>query len=495
MARKNDILSIYTKEVEQIKADGLFKGEAPFVSPQGAKVVMEDGRELLNMCANNYLGLGDNQRLIDAAKKTYDEKGYGVASVRFICGTQDIHKKLEKKISGFLGTDDTILYSSCFDANGGLFETILTAEDAVISDELNHASIIDGVRLCKAKRYRYKNNNMEDLEAQLQALVQAEQAAAYYGMTLSDITITPGLVDILYLGVKLGIYPPLIFLGIGTMTDFEPLIARPSSLLLGAAAQLGIFFTFVGAKILGFTNQEAASIGIIGGADGPTAIYVTTKLAPHLLGSIAVAAYCYMALVPVIQPPIMKALTTEKERQIVMTAPRRVSKTEKILFPIIVTIIVALTLPDAAILVGCLMMGNLMKESGVVERITKTAGNELMNIITIFLGFSVGCTTNAATFLNIQTVEIIVLGIVAFGVGTAGGVLLGKVMCVVTHGKINPLIGSAGVSAVPMAARVSQKVGQEYNPRNYLLMHAMGPNVAGVIGSAVAAGILINMFG
>ena len=304
-----------------------------------------------------------------------------------------------------------------------------------------------------------------------------------------------GMVDYIYLGVKLGIYPPLIFLGIGTMTDFEPLIARPSSLLLGAAAQLGIFFTFVGAKILGFTNQEAGAIGIIGGADGPTAIYVTTKLAPHLLGSIAVAAYCYMALVPVIQPPIMKALTTEKERQIVMTAPRRVSKTEKILFPIIVTIIVALTLPDAAILVGCLMMGNLMKESGVVERITKTAGNELMNIITIFLGFSVGCTTNAATFLNIQTVEIIVLGIVAFGVGTAGGVILGKVMCVVTHGKINPLIGSAGVSAVPMAARVSQKVGQEYNPRNYLLMHAMGPNVAGVIGSAVAAGILINMFG
>ena len=304
-----------------------------------------------------------------------------------------------------------------------------------------------------------------------------------------------GMVDYIYLGVKLGIYPPLIFLCIGTMTDFEPLIARPSSLLLGAAAQLGIFFTFVGAKILGFTNQEAGAIGIIGGADGPTAIYVTTKLAPHLLGSIAVAAYCYMALVPVIQPPIMKVLTTEKERQIVMTAPRRVSKTEKILFPIIVTIIVALTLPDAAILVGCLMMGNLMKESGVVERITKTAGNELMNIITIFLGFSVGCTTNAATFLNIQTVEIIVLGIIAFGVGTAGGVLLGKVMCVVTHGKINPLIGSAGVSAVPMAARVSQKVGQEYNPRNYLLMHAMGPNVAGVIGSAVAAGILINMFG
>ena len=304
-----------------------------------------------------------------------------------------------------------------------------------------------------------------------------------------------GMADYIYLGVKLGIYPPLIFLGIGTMTDFTPLIARPSSLLLGAAAQLGIFFTFVGAKLLGFTNPEAASIGIIGGADGPTAIFLTTKLAPHLLGSIAVAAYCYMALVPVIQPPIMKALTTEKERRIVMETPRKVSKTEKILFPIIVTIIVSLTLPDAALLVGCLMMGNLMKESGVVERITKTAGNELMNIITIFLGFTVGCTTNAATFLNLQTVEIIVLGVIAFGVGTAGGVILGKVMCAVTHGKINPLIGSAGVSAVPMAARVSQKVGQEYNPRNYLLMHAMGPNVAGVIGSAVAAGILINMFG
>ncbi len=304
-----------------------------------------------------------------------------------------------------------------------------------------------------------------------------------------------GMADYIYLGVKLGIYPPLIFLGIGTMTDFTPLIARPSSLLLGAAAQLGIFFTFIGARLLGFTGPEAASIGIIGGADGPTAIYTTTRLAPHLLGSIAVAAYCYMALVPVIQPPIMRFLTTEKERQVIMDTPRQVSKTEKILFPIVVTIIVSLTLPDAAILVGCLMMGNLMKESGVVERITKTAGNELMNIITIFLGFSVGCTTNASTFLTLQTVEIIVLGVVAFGVGTAGGVLLGKVMCALTHGKINPLIGSAGVSAVPMAARVSQKVGQEYNPRNYLLMHAMGPNVAGVIGSAVAAGILINIFG
>ena len=302
-----------------------------------------------------------------------------------------------------------------------------------------------------------------------------------------------GLADYLYLGVKLGIYPPLIFLGIGTMTDFEPLIARPSSLLMGAAAQLGIFVAYIGARLLGFTPAEAASIGIIGGADGPTAIYTTTRLAPALLGSVAVAAYCYMALVPVIQPPIMKLMTTDKERRIVMEAPRKVSRTEKILFPIVVTLLVSLLLPDAAILVGCLMLGNLMKETGVVERITKTAGNELMNIITIFLGFSVGCTTNAETFLNMRTVLVIVLGVVAFSFGTAGGVILGKIMCFVTHGKINPLIGSAGVSAVPMAARVSQKVGQEYNPSNYLLMHAMGPNVAGVIGSAVAAGILINM--
>ena len=311
-----------------------------------------------------------------------------------------------------------------------------------------------------------------------------------------------GLADYLYLGVKLGIYPPLIFLGIGTMTDFEPLIARPSSLLLGAAAQVGIFMAYLGARSIGlvfpqwaFTPAEAGAIGIIGGADGPTAIYVTSRLAPHLLGSIAVAAYSYMALVPVIQPPIMRALTTEKERQIVMASPRKVSKTEKIIFPIGVTIIVGLLLPDAAILVGMLMLGNLMKECGVVDRIKKTAGNELMNIITIFLGFSVGCTTNAETFLNARTVLIIVMGLVAFACGTAGGVLLGKLMCFLTHGKVNPLIGSAGVSAVPMAARVSQKVGQESNPSNYLLMHAMGPNVAGVIGSAVAAGILINMLG
>ena len=303
-----------------------------------------------------------------------------------------------------------------------------------------------------------------------------------------------GMADYIYLGVKLGIYPPLIFLGIGTMTDFEPLIARPSSLLLGAAAQLGIFFTFVGAKILGFTNQEAGAIGIIGGADGPTAIYVTTKLAPHLLGSIAVAAYCYMALVPVIQPPIMKALTTKKERTVVMKQLRTVSKTERVIFPIMVTIIVSLIVPDAAVLVGMLMLGNLMKECGVVDRIQKTAGNELMNIITIFLALSVGCTTSANTFLNTRTLFIIVLGLIAFSFGTAAGVLCGKVMYKLTGGQVNPLIGSAGVSAVPMAARVSQKVGQSENPSNFLLMHAMGPNVAGVIGSAVAAGILINIF-
>ena len=310
----------------------------------------------------------------------------------------------------------------------------------------------------------------------------------------SEILHHGGLADMLYLGVKLGIYPPLIFLGIGTMTDFGPLISNPKSLLLGAAAQLGIFTTYLGARLLGFTGAEAASIGIIGGADGPTAIFVTSKLAPHLLGSIAVAAYSYMALVPVIQPPIMKALTTKKERRIVMKQLRSVSKTEKIIFPIMCTIIISLILPDSAILIGMLMLGNLMKESGVVERINKTAGNELMNIITIFLGLSVGCTTSANTFLTQQTVFIVGLGLIAFCFGTAGGVLLGKLMCFLTHGQVNPLIGSAGVSAVPMAARVSQKVGQQENPQNFLLMHAMGPNVAGVIGSAVAAGILINLF-
>ena len=304
-----------------------------------------------------------------------------------------------------------------------------------------------------------------------------------------------GLLYYLYQGVKLGIFPPLIFMGVGAMTDFSPLIANPISLLLGAAAQLGIFAAFIVALLLGFSPAEAGAIGIIGGADGPTAIYVTTKLAPGLLGPIAIAAYSYMALVPVIQPPIMRALTKPEDRKIVMGQLRPVSKTEKIIFPIAVTVIVSLMLPSAAPLIGALMLGNLFKESGVADRLCKTAQNELMNIVTIFLGFTVGATAKADTFLQMETIKIIILGVAAFGGGTAGGVLLGNLLCKLTHGKINPLIGSAGLSAVPMAARVSQKVGQQENPANFLLMHAMGPNVAGVIGSAVAAGVFISMFG
>ena len=323
--------------------------------------------------------------------------------------------------------------------------------------------------------------------------------------------ITPGLIDILYLGVKLGVYPCLIFIGVGAMTDFGPLIANPKSLILGAAAQLGIFATFLGVRelfpvilgsealqnLLGGTAIEklAASVGIIGGADGPTAIFVTSKLAPAFLGPIAVAAYSYMALVPVIQPPIMKALTTKEERKIEMKALRTVSKTEKILFPIVVTIFVAWLVPSAAPLVGSLMLGNLLTESGVCDRLAKTVQNELMNIVTIFLGLSVGATATAQTFLNPLTLCILAMGIVAFGLGTAGGVIMAKIMNLFLKNKINPLIGSAGVSAVPMAARVSQTVGQKENPKNFLLMHAMGPNVAGVIGSAVAAGVLLSLFG
>lgn len=309
----------------------------------------------------------------------------------------------------------------------------------------------------------------------------------------TEAVCTPGLMDFLYFGVKAGVYPPLIFLGIGAMTDFAPLIARPSSFILGAAAQFGIFFTYVGAILLGFLPNEAGSIAIIGGADGPTAIFVTSQLAPGLLGTIAVAAYSYMALVPLIQPPIMRALTTKKERSVVMGGLRPVSKLEKILFPIMVTVIVSLLLPDAASLVGMLMLGNLLKESGRTERIAKAAQNELMNIITIFLGISVGATTSAESFLNLNTLKIVALGLIAFCLGTASGVLFGKLMYIFTKGKINPLIGSAGVSAVPMAARVSQKEGQRENPGNFLLMHAMGPNVSGVIGSAVAAGILLTL--
>lgn len=304
---------------------------------------------------------------------------------------------------------------------------------------------------------------------------------------------TPGLMDFLYFGVKAGVYPPLIFLGIGAMTDFSPLIANPKSFILGAAAQFGIFLTYIGAIVLGFAPNEAGSIAIIGGADGPTAIFVTSMLAPEMLGTIAVAAYSYMALVPLIQPPIMRALTTKKERSVVMDTLRPVSKLEKILFPIMVTVIVSLLLPDAASLVGMLMLGNLLKESGRTERIAKAAQNELMNIITIMLGVSVGATTSASSFLKWNTIKIVALGFIAFALGTAMGVIFGKLMYITTKGKVNPLIGSAGVSAVPMAARVSQKEGQRENPSNFLLMHAMGPNVSGVIGSAVAAGILLTL--
>lgn len=323
-----------------------------------------------------------------------------------------------------------------------------------------------------------------------------------FGMLLANIPVAGlssynegSLIYYLYQGVKLGIYPPLIFLGVGAMTDFGPLIANPKSFLLGAAAQAGIFITYLGATLLGFAPNEAGAISIIGGADGPTAIFVTSKLAPALLGSIAIAAYSYMALVPIIQPPIMKALTTKKERSVVMEQLRPVSKLEKIVFPILVTLLVSFIVPDAAPLVGMLMLGNLMRESGVVSRLSNTAQNELMNIVTIFLGVSVGATATADRFLTPKTLGIVLLGLIAFCIGTAAGVLFGKLMYIFTKGKVNPLIGSAGVSAVPMAARVSQKVGQKENPANFLLMHAMGPNVAGVIGSAVAAGVLIQILG
>lgn len=315
------------------------------------------------------------------------------------------------------------------------------------------------------------------------------------GQSFYEISKAGGLLYYLYQGVKLGIYPPLIFLGIGAMTDFGPLIANPKSFFLGAAAQLGIFITFIGAVLLGFAPNQAGSISIIGGADGPTAIFVTSKLSPELLGPIAVAAYSYMALIPVIQPPIMRALTTKQERSVSMQQLRPVSRIEKIVFPIIVIVIVALLLPDAATLVGMLMLGNIFRESGVVDRISKAAQNELLNIITIFLGISVGATASGSAFLNLKTLSIICLGLLAFCFGTAGGVLFGKLMYRWSGKKINPLIGAAGVSAVPMAARVVQKVGQEENPSNFLLMHAMGPNVAGVIGSAVAAGVLTSILG
>ena len=361
-----------------------------------------------------------------------------------------------------------------------------TAQSLFDADALNQAA---------AQIAAASGDVANSIAVQIQTLASAEQFAAASGVTLSNVTVSAGLIDVLYLGIKLGIYPCLIFMGVGAMTDFGPLIANPKSLLLGAAAQLGIFMTFIGCRLMGFSGAEASSVGIIGGADGPTAIFVTAMLAPALLGPIAVSAYSYMALVPVIQPPIMKALTTEKERQIVMKPLRQVSKKEKIFFPVVVTVFVALLVPSAAPLIACLMLGNLAKECGVLDRLSKTMQNELMNIVTIFLGISVGATATAATFLSPKTLAIMGMGVVAFGFGTAGGVLLAKFMNLFLKEKINPLIGSAGVSAVPMAARVSQKVGQQYNPGNFLLMHAMGPNVAGVIGSAIAAGVLISLYG
>ncbi len=320
-------------------------------------------------------------------------------------------------------------------------------------------------------------------------------AASPYYHSYGHIMSNAGLLDFFYIGVKAGIYPSIIFMGVGAMTDFGPLLSNPKSLLLGAAAQLGVFLAFFGAVLLGFTGPQAASIGIIGGADGPTAIYLTTKLAPELLGPIAIAAYSYMALIPMIQPPIMKLMTTDKMRKVKMVQSREVSKAEKIVFPIVVATFVILLLPSTAPLIGCLMLGNLFRETGVTERLSDTVQNALMNIITIFLGTSVGATMVAQNFLNFDTIKIIFLGLVAFSISTAGGLAGGIVMYKTSGGKINPLIGSAGVSAVPMAARVSQDVGRKYNKTNFLLMHAMGPNVAGVIGSAIAAGFLLSMFG
>ena len=325
------------------------------------------------------------------------------------------------------------------------------------------------------------------------AFMDPSNVDAYH--SYGEILKHGGLLDIAYIGVKTSLYPCLIFMGVGAMTDFGPLLSNPKSLLLGAAAQMGVFVAFFGAVCMGFTGPEAASIGIIGGADGPTAIFLTTKLAPHLLGAIAVAAYSYMALIPLIRPPIMNALTSAEDRKIKMVQTRTVSKTEKIIFPILVTVFVALLLPDTAALIGCLMFGNLAKETGITDRLSDTMQNALMNIVTILLSLSVGATMVGSTFLTASTLKIVLLGVVAFGISTAGGLLGGNIMCKATGGKVNPLIGSAGVSAVPMAARVANTVGQKNKPSNFLLMHAMGPNVAGVIGSAIAAGFLLSVFG
>ncbi len=392
-----------------------------------------------------------------------------------------------------LGINENIFNGIKYIADGNLVDGAFASEAARLLEALGSDFASWSFDSFKAAIGSFENGFVQEI---VNTIVDDSHIIEFMAQNLGS-KVSIGLIDILYLGVKLGIYPCLIFIGVGAMTDFGPLLANPKSLLLGAAAQIGIFATFAGAIALGFTGPEAASIGIIGGADGPTAIFVTSLLAPELLGPIAVAAYSYMALVPVIQPPIMKLLTTKKEREIRMDSLRPVSKKAKIIFPIVIIIFVALLVPDAVALVGCLMFGNLLRECGVAERLSKTVQNELMNIVTIFLGVSVGATATAATFLSFNTIKIIVMGVVAFAVATAGGVLVAKfINLFLPKGKkINPLIGSAGVSAVPMAARVSQKVGQEADPGNFLLMHAMGPNVAGVIGSAIAAGVLISLVG
>ena len=387
---------------------------------------------------------------------------------------------------------DAYIYNAPYDAANGIVLYNVEA-DRVMTEAEYAAALLESAGQTDIEGMDDQTLVMTALTLMEDGTIQSPELIEQLSFT--DIIHHGGLLDVLYIGVKAGLYPCLIFIGIGAMTDFGPLIARPSSLLLGAAAQLGVFLAMFGAICLGFTGQEAGSIGIIGGADGPTAILTTSILAPHLLGPIAIAAYSYMALIPMIQKPLMRALTTEKERKVKMEQAREVSKTEKIIFPIVVATFVILLIPSTAPLIGCLMFGNLLKETGVTERLSDTAQNALMNIVTLFLGISVGATTVASRFLTLQTIKIVVLGVIAFMFSTIGGLLVGKLMYKLSGGKVNPLIGSAGVSAVPMAARVSQQVGQEADPGNFLLMHAMGPNVAGVIGSAIAAGFLINVFG
>ena len=387
---------------------------------------------------------------------------------------------------------DAYIYNAPYDAANGIVLYNVEA-DRVMTEAEYAAALLESAGQTDIEGMDDQTLVMTALTLMEDGTIQSPELIEQLSFT--DIIHHGGLLDVLYIGVKAGLYPCLIFIGIGAMTDFGPLIARPSSLLLGAAAQLGVFLAMFGAICLGFTGQEAGSIGIIGGADGPTAILTTSILAPHLLGPIAIAAYSYMALIPMIQKPLMRALTTEKERKVKMEQAREVSKTEKIIFPIVVATFVILLIPSTAPLIGCLMFGNLLKETGVTERLSDTAQNALMNIVTLFLGISVGATTVASRFLTLQTIKIVVLGVIAFMFSTIGGLLVGKLMYKLSGGKVNPLIGSAGVSAVPMAARVSQQVGQEADPSNFLLMHAMGPNVAGVIGSAIAAGFLINVFG